>query len=192
MPFSSRIRSATVSRCAIARASGAIAIRPYRADDVGALFEAARESIREVSVWLPWCHEDYSIEEAQEWVGTQARLLDEGTEYNFVIAGGFDRFLGGCSLNQISRNHRFANLGYWVRTSATGRGVATTAVRQLTTFAFTKTELIRLEIVCAVGNKASQRVAEKAGAVREGVLHDRLLIRDEPRSAVMYLLTRSR
>jgi ribosomal-protein-serine acetyltransferase len=77
-----------------------------------------------------------------------------------------------------------------VRTSATGRGVASEAVRQVADFAFRNTELVRLEIVCAVGNRRSQRVAERAGAVREGVLRDRLLLHGEAVDAIMYSLTR--
>jgi RimJ/RimL family protein N-acetyltransferase len=86
--------------------------------------------------------------------------------------------------------HRFANLGYWVRTSATRQGVATEAVRQVAEFAFGNTDLVRLEIVCAVGNDASQRVAERAGAAREGALRHRLLLHGQPVDAVMYSLVR--
>ena len=167
-----------------------ITIRRYRAEDAAALFEAARESVDEVFPWLPWCHPELTEQEATEWAVSRGSQFDKGIEYDFMIVDGSDRFLGGCGLNQINRIHRIANLGYWVRTSASGRGVATTAVGQLARFAFAETDLIRLEIVCAIGNEASQRVAEKAGALREGVLRDRLLLHDRPRDAVMYSLTR--
>jgi len=98
--------------------------------------------------------------------------------------------VAGLVPRQINRIHRFGNLGYWVRTSATRRGVATEAVRQAVAFAFRNTDLVRLEIVSAVGNGPSQRVAERAGAVREGVLRHRLLLRGEPVHAVMYSLVR--
>jgi RimJ/RimL family protein N-acetyltransferase len=128
--------------------------------------------------------------EAEEWVRSRPPLAALGHEYNFAIVGTDGRFLGGCGINQINPIHRFANLGYWVRTSATGRGVATEAARQLADFALRHTALVRLEVVCAVGNKASQRVAERAGAVREGVLRHRLLVRGESIDAVMYSLVR--
>ena len=165
-------------------------IRRYRAGDAAALFEAARESVSEVYPWLPWCHPEYTEEEAREWAASRGRLFDEDTEYNFAILDSSAGFLGGCGLNQINRVHRIANLGYWVRTSALGRGVASAAVEQLAQFAFAETDLVRLEIVCAVGNEASQRVAEKAGATREGVLRDRLCLHGRPRDAVMYSFTR--
>jgi ribosomal-protein-serine acetyltransferase len=165
-------------------------IRGYEPDDAEALWEAVRESVREVSRWLPWCHAQYSRAEAVEWARSRGPLAAQGLEYAFAIVGPEGRFLGGCGLNQINRIHGLANLGYWVRTSATGQGVATEAVRQVAEFAFASTDLVRLEIVCAVGNDASQRVAERAGALREGTLRHRLLLHGRPVDAVMYSLVR--
>jgi ribosomal-protein-serine acetyltransferase len=165
-------------------------VRAYSPEDAQALWEAARESVGEVHRWLPWCHPQYSMAEAEEWIRSRAPLAAEGREYMFAIVGIDGRFLGGCGLNQINRIHRFGNLGYWVRTSATRHGVATEAVRQVADFAFGNTDLVRLEIVCAVGNDASQRVAERAGAVREGVLRNRLLLHGASVDAVMYSLVR--
>ena len=165
-------------------------IRAYQPEDAGALWEAARESVGEVFPWLSWCHAEYSMAEAVEWTRSRASLAAEGREYTFAIVDAGGRFLGGCGLNQINRIHRFCNLGYWVRTSATRQGVATQAVRQVAQFAFQNTDLLRLEIVCAVGNGPSQRVAEHVGALREGVLRHRLLLHGQPVDAVMYSLVR--
>ena len=165
-------------------------IRPYKASDAEALWEAARESVPEVFTWLPWCHPSYSLAEAAEWASSRARLAAEGREFSFAIVEADGRFLGGCGVNQINWLHKFGNLGYWVRTSATGRGVASEAVRQMATFAFANTDLMRLEIVCAVENRRSQRVAERAGATREGVLRNRLRLHDRSVDAVMYSLIR--
>lgn len=52
------------------------------------------------------------------------------------------------------------------------------------------TNLIRLEVVVAAGNDASQWVAEKAGACREGTLLKRLLLHGVAHDAVMFSLTR--
>jgi RimJ/RimL family protein N-acetyltransferase len=57
--------------------------------------------------------------------------------------------------------------------------------------AFRTTDLVRLEIVCAAANHRSQRVAEKAGALREGVSRRRLILHGEPVDAVMFSLVRS-
>ena len=91
-------------------------------------------------------------------------------------------------INFINRVHQMGNLGYWVRTSAAGHGVATTATRMAGRFAFEQLGLRRIEIVAAVGHVPSQRVAEKAGATREGVLRNRLLINSESLDAVLFSL----
>ena len=166
-------------------------IRPYEPGDAEPLRDAARESTADVYPWLEWCHARYSMAEAVEWIASRAKLAAEGAEYTFAIVGADGRYLGGCGINQINRIHRFGNLGYWVRSSATGRGVAVEAARQVAEFAFRTTDLVRLEIVCATGNHRSQRVAEKVGALREGVSRRRLILHGEPVDAVMFSLVRS-
>ncbi len=166
-----------------------ILVRPYQPDDVPLLYEAVRESIDEVAPWLPWCHQDYAIEESRGWIETRAEAWAQGTEYDFVMTDpAHGRLLGGCGINTLNRANRFANLGYWVRTERTRRGVATAAARCVAAFGFRELGLIRIELVVATANTASQRVAEKLGATREGVLRNRILVRDQMHDAVMFSL----
>jgi len=165
-------------------------IRFYQKEDVEAIHAAALESVADVYPWMAWCHARYSLDEARQWVMLQIELARQRKAFEFVIVGAADRLLGGCGINQINAMSQFANLGYWVRTSAAGRGVAPAAVRAVAAYAFRETDLNRLEIVVAVGNTRSQRVAEKVGATREGVLRSRLLLPSGPSDAVMYSLVR--
>ena len=111
------------------------------------------------------------------------------SEYEFAITDSRDGFfLGGCGLNHINRAHQIANLGYWARSSQTKQDVATAAVLLVAQFGFDELKLRRIEIVAAINNKASQRVAEKAGATREGILRNRLVVRDKVYDAVMFSL----
>ena len=166
-----------------------VLVRPYQPDDVPLLYEAVRESINEVAPWLPWCHQDYAIEESRGWIETRAEARAQGTEYDFVMIDPTrGQLLGGCGINALNRANRFANLGYWVRTSRTRRGLATAAARCVAAFGFRELGLIRIELVVATANTASQRVAEKLGATREGVLRNRILVRDQMHDAVMFSL----
>ena len=108
-----------------------------------------------------------------------------------MIEGADGRFLGGCGLNRVDTMHRYANLGYWLRRTALRQGIATAAVRLLRDYAFARTILDRLEIIVAVQNTASQRVAERVGAVREGKLREALLLHGQRHDAVLYSLLRS-
>ena len=168
----------------------ALSIRLYEPADADELAAAVVESVAEIGQWMGWCRPDYSADQAREWIESQQELVRSGLAFEFAIRGGGGAYLGGCGVNQVNRAHRFANLGYWVRASATGRGVAPAAARLVADRVFRETDLVRLEIVCAVGNVRSQRVAEKVGAVREGVLRRRLIIPSGPTDAVMYSLVR--
>jgi ribosomal-protein-serine acetyltransferase len=119
------------------------------------------------------------------------RAFEQRTAFEFAIVSGDDRYLGGCGLNQIDAVNRRANLGYWVRTSAIRQGVATRAVRAIRDWAFEHTDLLRLEIVVALGNEASQRVAAKSGAIKEGVLRNRLLLHGAIHDATIFSLIRT-
>ena len=64
-----------------------------------------------------------------------------------------------------------AEVGYWVGARARGRGVATAALCLVAEWAFEEVpNLARLQLRADVRNIASNRVAEKAGFTREGVL----------------------
>ena len=171
-------------------ASNDIRIRPYRVEDAPALWEAVVESRAQLEPWMPWCHANYSIEEARDWIEEQVAALEQGTAFEFAITRGDGSYLGGAGLNQIDRVNQRANVGYWVRSSVTGTGAATRAVRLLRDWAFQNTALVRLELLVAVGNVASHRVAEKCGAVREGVLKRRLMLHGTARDATMHSITR--
>ncbi len=169
--------------------SGSVLLRPCRPSDAVQIYEAVRESISELSLWMPWCHVDYSLEEAKSWVKSRPKAWRNGLEYEFVIIDSNDgSYLGNCGLSRNSSEHPFANLGYWIRTSRTNQGIATKAVLSLARFGISDLELERVEITVAPGNKASQRVAEKVGAIREGVLRNRLVIRDGVCDALIFSL----
>ncbi|MBN1161307.1 MAG: GNAT family N-acetyltransferase [Dehalococcoidales bacterium] len=168
---------------------GNILLRPYRMSDVDKLFHAVRESVNEMSVWLPFAHENYSIRESKDWIKKRPKEWRKGIAYDFAV---FDMqsgdMLGGCGLNEIDERNGKANLGYWVRTSRTGKGVAVATTRLLAKWGFEVLKLKRIEIGIALGNQRSLRVAEKVGARREGVLRNRINIRDVMHDAVMHSL----
>src|SRR5262245_24709985 len=169
-----------------------VTIRRYDTVDVPLLCEAARESSPEASVWLPWCHAHYSMEESLEWILRSCKQWDDRREFHFGI---FDSetgaFVGGVGINELKPEHRMGNLGYWVRTTWGCRGIATAAANLAAEFGFEELLLKRIEILVALGNDRSRRVAQKLGATREGVLRERLFINGQMHDAVVFSLIRS-
>lgn len=168
---------------------GSILIRAFGPDDVKAIYEAVRESMAELMPWMPWCHPSYAIEETAVWVMGREEVWLKGTDYAFAICDAqTGRFLGSVGLNKLDYQNRNANLGYWVRTSATGRGVATAATRLLARWGFEHLGLQRVEIVASVENLPSRRVAIKAGAQKEGIMRRALWLNERAHDAVLTAL----
>lgn len=165
-----------------------VTLRPNRGEFAPQLFAGARESVDTVGRWMPWCHPDYALSEATDWMHHCENNWAAGAEYEFSIFDRAGTYVGGCGLNTLNRNFNFANLGYWIRQSRQGDGLSVEAVRVLSAFGFDVLKLTRIEIVAAWDNGPSRRVAEKTGATFEGRLRNRLLIRGVPVDAAMYSL----
>ena len=166
-----------------------ILLRPFRSDDAEAIYAAVRESMNELMKWLSWCHPDYAIADTREFLANRADAFQNDGEYSFaIIERASGRFVGATGINQIEKAALRANLGYWLRTSASGRGYATQATKLVARWAFEAQELERIEIVAATGNFASQRVAERVGATREAIARNRLRVHGVQHDAVVFSL----
>ncbi|MET3650402.1 GNAT family N-acetyltransferase [Dyella japonica] len=165
-----------------------IRLRPWRPDDAPALFEAVRESIASISPWLPWLHDDYDLDDSATWIADCQAGRERGDTHAFGLFDAQGRALGDVALNRIDPKRGSANLGYWVRESAQGQGVATRAARAIADFGFDVLGLIRIEIVVAVDNVASRRTAERLGAHFDCISPNRIIHRGEAAAAAVYSL----
>jgi excisionase family DNA binding protein len=91
-----------------------------------------------------------------------------------------DVLLGAISLMGVEWEHRRGAIGLWLARWARGRGVATRAVALPSRWALTELALARVELGTYIDSYASQRVAERCGFVREGVLRSRLQVKGSP------------
>lgn len=166
-----------------------IVVRPFKRTDADSFLAAVMASVTELAPWMPWCTPDYGLEEARAWMEFCEAAWHEKSEFPLGI---FDpstgQVIGGTGINQINRIHRVGNIGYWVSRPFIGRGVATEAARRSAVLGFTELGFRRLEIVTQMDNLASQRVASRVGAVREGVVRNRLQIEGRSHDAVMFSL----
>lgn len=168
---------------------GVITLRPLEPADRDAIYAAVRESIAEISPWLPWCHPAYAPAETAAFIESSLQWWANRSQFVF---GSFDAangaYIGGTGVNQVNTQHRYANIGYWVRTSRTGRGLAPRALRLAARFSFETLGLHRVEIAVQPENFASRRVAEKAGARLDGIMRNRIFKRGLPHTAALYSL----
>jgi RimJ/RimL family protein N-acetyltransferase len=167
--------------------AGGVVLRRPEWDDVAWIADACGD--RELSRYVPAIPYPYSEADARAYAGYAARAWAEGSAATFVIAevrGG--RALGMIALHLFAGDPGLAEVGYWLHRQARGRGAATTAVRLVAGWAFERLGIGRLSLQTAPENLASQRVAERAGFTREGVLRGWLATADGRRDSVMFSL----
>jgi RimJ/RimL family protein N-acetyltransferase len=118
------------------------------------------------------------------------RRWTTATDVELVIADAArTEPLGVVSLRIAEGDPGLAAVGYWLRPEARGRGAATVAVRLVARWAFDELAVQRLELTTTPENVASQRVAERAGFMREGVLRGLTAMKNGGRrDAVMFSL----
>jgi len=130
--------------------------------------DANREYLRE---WLEWVDETKSHEDSMKTFEEREPRVQEGKTIQYAIYLGKE-LIGTIALFDIDENNKTGEIGYWLSKEHASKGLTTEALRILEYEAFENLGINRIQIKCDVGNKASARVAEKAGYVFEGELRD--------------------
>ena len=152
-------------------------LRPFRRRDLAAVDLAVRASLPDLALYLPWAV-DYNKTTTQHFIRDSAAAWAEGRAFDFTIRNAQrpDEHLGNISVWWVSRPNLVGEIGYWIRSDATGRGICTEAAANIAQVAFEEVGMHRLTLRIAVGNRASERVAEKLGFTREGLLRDEVRV----------------
>jgi RimJ/RimL family protein N-acetyltransferase len=149
---------------------GVVRVRGWRPDDLWARVEAWRDPSL-MRFMLQPAPAEPSVEEAAAWLDVRERRRQDGEALFLVVAAAEDDRACGCVwLWNVDAAKGQGEVGYWLLRAARGRGLATRGVRLVCAYAFEQLGLERLELFTLPGNSASERVAERAGFQREGVL----------------------
>lgn len=98
-----------------------------------------------------------------------------------------DRPIGSISVTPVDKIR--GEIGYVIGSKYWGKGIATEAVRLVAAEIFKeKPEMERLEALVDVDNVGSQKVLEKVGFVREGVMRNFMYLKRNIRDMVMFSL----
>ena len=145
---------------------GRVVLRLPSADDVDPLVPAFSDPELREAGNLPAFDRDELLASLRELpslmeTGRLLPLLASDAETGEVVGGGM--------LHHLDRERKIVEIGYWVLPHARGRGFATTIARLLAVHAFSL-GIARVAAYVNVGNEASERVVERAGFTREGVV----------------------
>ena len=110
-----------------------------------------------------------------QWLERYGRGAQDGTCAGFAALDGDGRVVGVALAPTIDRESGEVELGYLTAPGARGRGFAQAMLAALTRWAFDEADAQRIFLIIDVENPASERVAERCGYVREGVMRSLFL-----------------
>jgi RimJ/RimL family protein N-acetyltransferase len=103
-------------------------------------------------------------------IGDLPALAEQGRLLALAAVDGRNgEVVGGGTLHHLDAERKIVEIGYFVLPRARRRGIATTIARLLSEHAFSL-GIKRVAAYVNVGNIASERVVERAGFTREGVV----------------------
>ena len=164
-----------------------VTIRAFRLGDAEPLARLANDR----EVWLglrDLFPHPYAIDDAHRFIAFASGMTPP-TLFAIDVGGALAGGIGFVPRTDVERIG--AEVGYWVGRELWGRGIATAALRLLTAHVFAaQPELRRLFAVPFAANRASARVLEKAGYVREGTLRQSVIKDGRVQDQFMYAILR--
>lgn len=143
-----------------------LTLRPWRPSDATALLAACQDP--EIARWagLP---QPFQVTDADAFIEGALEMWGDGTGAPFaIVETASDRLLG--AVTRFGPEGHQATFGCWVVPQARGRGIGTRVLRLLAEWTLATTPVLRLHVFIMVGNEISERMVERAGFQREGVL----------------------
>jgi RimJ/RimL family protein N-acetyltransferase len=165
-----------------------ILLRSWLESDLSAIVEACQDP--EIPRWT-LVPSPYSEHDARSFVAIAAREREEGTRLSLAVVAVNEGSLLGSIALRVNREDAIGEIGYWVAAPARRCGIASRAVDLLSRWGFDALSLARMQILTDPENRPSQRVAERAGFTREGLLRSFREQKGERKSFVVYSLLRT-
>ena len=162
-----------------------VVLRPFTEADVDGNHRACLDPMTQYWTSIP---APYTVEDSRDWcllLSKEIRAMGEGVAFA-VADRETDQYLGTVNLKRTDWETRTTEVGYLGAPWARGRGYITEAVAALARWIFDDQGFARLELKAAPGNQASQRVAERVGFTREGVLRSAGIIKSGRIDLVIY------
>ena len=165
-----------------------LVLRPWRDTDTAALVDACQDP--EIARWTA-VPSPYGERDAFAYLARAEADRLAGRELGLAIADeSTGELLGSCGLARFDWHDRKAEIGYWIAARARRRSVGSSATRVLARWGLEQLGLERVELLVNPANEASQRLAERAGFTREGLLRSYRRRKGEREDLIMFSLLR--
>ncbi|MBD1556516.1 GNAT family N-acetyltransferase [Vibrio sp. S9_S30] len=163
-----------------------IELRLIKNEEVESFTQAIQTS-PSLHQWLDWCDHDFSTEDGYDFLIANRLNWLKGLAFGFgIFERETNQFIGMVALTERYLSFNMGCLGYWISDSHQHQGYGKEALDALIECCFSKMKLTRLEIVCDPENIISHKIAEKCGAICEGIARNRFVHNGKPKDGLVY------
>lgn len=138
-----------------------IELRLLTLDDVSEEWQLLTESIDYLKQWVDWAQPTYTADDMRRDMANNVAKYEAGEMYAMGIYVS-KKLVGNVDIRDIVDGES-AEVGYFLKKSHTGRGIATKSTRVLIEYVQEKHKVQTFYLTMYAGNDASKNVAERLG-----------------------------
>lgn len=155
------------------------------ASDVPVFFASLIENQVYLGKYIPWVNAVKSEKGAETLILKWRDNFRLGRGFNFLIFYK-EQFAGTIGFNYFDKLNQKTDVGYWLIRKMQGRGLIHECMIALMNYVFLNLRYHRIEVRCAVDNLPSQRVPERLGFTKEGIMRESMFIEDEFVDSILF------
>jgi len=145
-----------------------IELKELAVDDADVIFKTIDSQREYLGEWLPFIAHTKAQSDTENFIKAVCQQAIEERERTYTI--WFENeFAGLIGFKGTDRLNGKTEIGYWLSQHFQKRGIVTASVKFLCRYAFKKLGMNRVQIKCAVGNVASEKIPIKLGFIFEGI-----------------------
>ena len=157
-------------------------LKPLNQNNISELHQLIESNRSYLRAWLPWLDNIKLISDTATFIESISR--PQSAPHFGVFHQG--KLCGVAGFNEIKDQAKVGTIGYWLAQSYAGKGIISTAVKELLAIGFEKLNLEKIEISCAKGNVRSRSVAQGLGFTYVKTLTDNEWLYDKYVDHVVY------
>ena len=136
--------------------------------DAQTFFDVTREKNAHLRQWLGWLDDDKSVADVEKYIIDSSKRFSENEGIDLAIWYN-NQMIGGIGIFPIDTANKKTSIAYWLTEDFQGKGIMTDSMKVVIEYIFTKMNLNRIELTCAIGNDKSSALPKKLGFLFEGI-----------------------
>lgn len=147
-----------------------LTLRQLQLDDAPTIFKLVDNNREYLGQFVTWVGSIKASQDMEDFIQEMLVKRQKGQTFGYgVFVEG--QLVGHASLMHINDGED-PEIGYWIASNMSGRGIGTQVAKALVKLGFNSLDLDKIYIIASVNNTGSNKVAEKLGAVLERQEHN--------------------